>query len=190
LDTLQYGDTRDDATGDATDEATDDAQPFEPRGQAATKTSVEERKQKLQALAADLQAKMTAVEGIAKASARAGLSQLEAAQPRTPGVNFFPSAGTAHAVQAHDVLPHAVQAHHVQGRQNIPGVQGKSKSNAQRGSNREKQGSGNEEVDDVSEQDDDVSVRDQRPMPMIKNADQQLRGGAAGRVQAGYWSRS
>jgi hypothetical protein len=187
LDALQFGNTRDDATGDATD----DAQRVEPRGQAATKASVEERKQKLQALAEDLQAlqaKMTAVEGIAKASARAGLSQLAAAEPRIPGVNFFPSAGTAHALQAHDVLPHAVQAHHVQGRQNIPGVKGKSK--AARGSNREKQGSGNEEVDDVSEQDDDVSVRDPRPMPMIKNADQQLRGGAAGRVQAGYWSRS
>ena len=154
---------------------------------------MEERKQKLQALAADLQAlqaKMTAVEGIAKANARGGLSQLAAAEPRIPGVNFFPSAGTAHAVQAHDVLPHAVQPQHVQGRQSIPGVEGKSKSKAERGSNRGKQGSDNEQVDNVSEQDDDVSVRDARPLPMIENADQQLRGGAAGRVQAGYWSRS
>ncbi len=143
---------------------------------------MEERKQKLQALAADLealQAKMTAVEGIAKAKARGGLSQLAAAQPRIPGVNFFPgrpSAGT--------------EEHAVQGRPNIPGVTGKSKSKAERGSSRGKQSSGKEQVDDVSEQDDDVSVRDPRPMPMIKNADQQLRGGAAGGVQTGYWSRS
>jgi peptidoglycan hydrolase CwlO-like protein len=89
--------------------------------QAATKASVEQRKQKLEALAADLQAlqaKMTAVE--AMSAEKAGpVTQLAASHAHIPGVKpkakgasakGKQAAGKAAAAHAHDVESHDVAA--------------------------------------------------------------------------------